>query len=69
MAPARYYHGLTFPMELWGTRAQEVYEKTLQRYPFFDSTEQERQALFAPPHSTQIWVHPSVRAAQEEDAY
>jgi hypothetical protein len=69
MAPARYYHGLTFPMELWGTRAQEVYEKTLRRYPFFDSTEEERQALFAPPYSTQIWVHPSVRAAQDEDAY
>lgn len=69
MAPARYYHGLTFPMELWGTRAQEVYEKTLRRYPFFDSTEQERQALFASPHGTQIWVHPTVRAAQDQDGY
>lgn len=69
MAPARYYHGLTFPMELWGTRAQEVYEKTLRRYPFFASTEDERRALFAPPHATQIWVHPSVRQLQNEEAY
>jgi hypothetical protein len=60
----RYYHGLTFPMELWGTRAQEVYAKTLRRYPFFASTDEERNGLFAPPHATQIWVRPSVRLAQ-----
>ena len=63
MCPAREYPGVGFPMELWGTEAQLVYEKTLRRYPFFDSTEEERQHLFAPPFATPIWVHPSVRKA------
>ena len=67
MCPAREYPGVGFPMELWGTRAQEVYEKTLRRYPFFDSTEEERQHLFAPPFATPMWVHPSVRKALTED--
>lgn len=66
MAESRYYHGLTFPMELWGTRAQEVYAKTLARYPFFDSTDEERRRLFAPPYATPVWVHATARAAQRE---
>jgi N-acyl amino acid synthase FeeM len=66
MCPAREYPGVGFPMELWGTRAQEVYEKTLRRYPFFDSTDEERRHLFAPPFATPIWVHPSVRKALTE---
>jgi hypothetical protein len=61
MCPARQYPGVGFPMELWGTQAQLVYEKTLSRYPFFDSSESERRALFAEPHATPIWIHPSVR--------
>ena len=67
MAPAREYPGVGFPMELWGTQAQLVYDKTLRRYPFFDSTEEERKHLFAPPFATPIWVHPSVRKAQAQD--
>jgi hypothetical protein len=66
IAGPRYYHGLTFPMELWGTEAPKVYEKTLRRYPFFASTDQERQQLYAPPHRSPLWVHPSARAAQYE---
>lgn len=67
MAPAREYPGVGFPMELWGTQAQLVYEKTLKRYPFFASTFEERQNLFAPPYATPIWVRPEMRAAQEEE--
>ena len=66
IAGPRYYHGLTFPMELWGTKAQEVYAKTLARYPFFDSTEDERRRLFSPPHASPLWVTPSARAALHE---
>ena len=69
MCPAREYPGVGFPMELWGTRAQEIYEKTLGRYPFFDSTDEERRQIFAPPYQMPIWVHPSVRAAQDEADY
>ena len=67
MAPARKWHDVGFPMELWGTRAQEVYERTLRRYPFFHSSEEERQQLFAPPFATPIWVHPSARTSREEE--
>lgn len=58
MGEARRYKGLGFPMQLWGTKAQEVYPRTIQRYPFY-STETERQRIFAPPHAVPIWVHPS----------
>ena len=64
MAEPRFYHGLTFPMELWGTEAPSVYEKTLQRYPFFDSTEEERHRLFArPSEHAEAPIRPSARAA------
>lgn len=69
MCPAREYPGVGFPMELWGTRAQLVYEKTIARYPFFNSTTEEREQLFAPPFRTPIWVHPTARAALQEPAY
>jgi hypothetical protein len=65
---ARYYHGLAFPMEMWACECPVVYPKLIRRYPFFNSIEEERQALFAPPHSTQIWVRPTVRETQGEDA-
>lgn len=64
MAGPRFYHGLTFAMELWATEAPKVYDKTLQRYPFFSSTEEERQQLFGPPQLSPLWVHPSARVAQ-----
>ena len=62
MCEARKWHDVGFPMELWGTRVEEVYEKTLRRYPFFNSSDTERRQLFAPPHATPIWVHPTPRA-------
>lgn len=68
MAGPRYYHGLTFPMELWATEAQKVYDKTLQRYPFFNSTEEERRQLFSAPHKSPLWIHPSARIAQMHEA-
>ena len=64
MCAARaHYPGVGFPMELWGTPAQMVYDKTLRRYPFFDSTDEERQTLFAAASSPPIWVHPSCATA------
>lgn len=68
MCPAREYPGVGFPMELWGTEAQRVYDKTIRRYPFFASTDEERRQLFAPPFETPIWVRPAVRAELADTA-
>lgn len=64
MCAAREYPGVGFPMEMWGTQAQVVYEKTLRRYPFFASTDEERSKLFAPPQAMPAWVHATARQAQ-----
>jgi hypothetical protein len=61
MCEARKWHDVGFPMELWGTKVAEVYDRTLRRYAFFHSSEEERNHLFAPPHQTPIWVHPTAR--------
>ena len=47
LADSRYYHGLSFPMELWASHVPVEYPRLLRRYPFFMSTEDERQKLFA----------------------
>lgn len=66
MAEARYYHGLSFPMELWGCDAPAVYPKTVRRYPFFMSTAEERQKLFAPGDDGAIpAIQPTARMAQK----
>ena len=64
LGEARYYHGLAFPMEMWACDCPVGYPKLMQRYPFFDSTEDERQRIFAPPHVSPLWIHPTARAAQ-----
>jgi len=64
LSEARYYHGLAFPMEMWACDCPVVYPKLMRRYPFFDSTEEERQHIFSPPHASALWVHPTARAAQ-----
>jgi hypothetical protein len=61
IADARYYHGLTFPMELWACDVAKVREPVMKRYPFFASTPEERQRLFGPATAK---VRPSVRLAQ-----
>lgn len=63
MAPVRFYHGLTFPMQLWGTEAKKVYAKTIRRYPFFDSTAEERTELFGGRGQTAA-IRPTARLAQ-----
>jgi len=67
LGDARYYHGLAFPMEMWACDCPVVYPNLIKRYQFFDSTEEERRRLFSPPHSSPLWVRPTVRAALAED--
>lgn len=64
MCAARKWYDVGFPMELWGTKVSEVYDRTIRRYPFFHSSEEERRQLFAEPHLTPIWVHPTARSGE-----
>jgi hypothetical protein len=67
LAEARYYHGLAFPMEMWACDCPVVYPKLMTRFPFFDSTEEERRRLFSPPHQSPLWIRPTARMTQTED--
>lgn len=66
-AGARYYHGLSFPMELWASDVPVEYPRLLRRYPFFMSTEEERHKLFAPLARAASIVRPTARAAQKRE--
>src|SRR3569623_122167 len=66
LAEARYYHGLSFPMEMWACDCPVVYPTLVKRYPFFDSTEEERRRLFSPPNQSPLWSRPTARAVQLE---
>jgi hypothetical protein len=46
MGEAREYPGLAFPVQLYGAYLDTKLQGTLRRYPFFMSTEEERQKLF-----------------------
>ncbi|MEO6014307.1 MAG: acyl-homoserine-lactone synthase [Devosia sp.] len=63
LGDARYYHGLSFPMEMWACDCPIVYPKLMLRYPFFNSTEREREQLFGPPHVSPLWIHTTARDA------
>jgi hypothetical protein len=60
----RYYHGLTFPMVLLASDIPNGYEQLLKRYPFFMSTEDEREKMFGPNSSATKAIQPSARLAQ-----
>lgn len=63
----RYYHGLSFPMVPLACDIDVMYQDMLRRYPFFRSTEEERQRLFgAPGRASLSLIKPSARQAQPE---
>ncbi len=47
MSETREYPGLAFPVQLFGAYVSTKLPATLRRYPFFMSTEDEREKLFA----------------------
>lgn len=47
MSDVRVYPGLTFPVQLFGAYVNTKLPATLRRYPFFMSTAEEREKLFA----------------------
>jgi hypothetical protein len=65
MSEPRYYHGLSFPMILYMCDLLADWEAFLRRYPFFRSTQDEREALFGPEGRTGLdRVRPTARIAQ-----
>jgi hypothetical protein len=65
LSTERYYHGLSFPMVLYACDIPVIYADLLRRYPFFRSTEAERQALFEPNPQGNLVVRPSVRQVNQ----
>jgi hypothetical protein len=61
----RYAPGLNFPVVLYACDLIPIYDDLLRRYPFFDSTREEREAMFGPAGRTKVSVvRPSARLAQ-----
>jgi hypothetical protein len=63
MSDQRYYHGLRFPMVLMGCDVPKVYPELMHRYPFFNSTADERAQMFEGTEPVPA-IRPSVRQAQ-----
>jgi hypothetical protein len=65
LSEPRYYHGLTFPMILYACDLLKDWEKFLGRYPFFRSTQEERETLFERRGAARMpRVKPTARVAQ-----
>jgi hypothetical protein len=65
MSEPRYYHGLSFPMVLYACDLIPIYDDLLRRYPFFASTEEEREGMFGPAGRAGVSVvRPSSRLAR-----
>lgn len=65
LAGEGYWGELTFPVCLYASYIPVMLPRVIQRYPFFDSTEEERQALFETrPAASQRIVRPTARIAQ-----
>ena len=60
---------LKFPVWLYATYLPVTLPRMLQRYPFFESTEEERQALFGDGHAQHGIVAPTARVAQRLKVY
>jgi hypothetical protein len=63
MCGVREYPGLTFPVKLFGAYVEAKLPTTLRRYPFFGSTEEERDNLFSPGRGNLAAIAPTARVA------
>ena len=64
LAGEGYWGELTFPVCLYASYIPVMYPRVIQRFPFFDSTAEERKALFS-LHGRQVArIAPSARQAQ-----
>lgn len=63
MADIGYWGELTFPVCLYGGRVSAIYDRIMDRFPFFMSTQDERRALFGPSGDSISAIAPSARQA------
>jgi len=63
MAGVGYWGELTFPVCLFGGRIEDIYDRIMERFPFFMSTPQERSVLFG-SGQLQPAIAPTARQAQ-----
>lgn len=60
----RVYANLAFPMQLFVADVPVIRDRVMDRFPFFLSTAEEREALFGDGASTNVEVKPSARQAR-----
>lgn len=68
-AGERYYPGLKFPVCLYAAEVAEIRNRVADRFPFFMSTPEEREAMFGPEGDSAgvSMVRPTARAAAIEE--
>ena len=64
LAGVGYWGELTFPVCLYGSFIPVMYPRVISRYPFFDSTPEERAEFFAPGGKAIPLIRPTARLAQ-----
>lgn len=64
-----YYQGIEFPMHLYAAKVADIRDRVARRYPFFMSTEAERQEIFKNLGEGEALgrVSPSARLAQSDN--
>lgn len=60
----RTYANLAFPMQLYAAEVPTIRDRVADRYPFFMSTPEEREALFGSENPDVAAIAPSARQAQ-----
>jgi len=60
----RTYANLSFPMQLYAAEVPAIRDRVADRYPFFMSTPEEREALFGSENPDVAAIAPSARQAQ-----
>lgn len=64
LAGIGYWGELSFPVCLYASYIPVMYPRVISRYPFFDSTPEERAQFFAPGHQAIPAIRPTARLAQ-----
>lgn len=64
LAGEGYWGELTFPVCLYASYIPVMYPRVITRYPFFDSTPEERAILFGPAAQAIAAITPTARQAQ-----
>ncbi|WP_137150554.1 acyl-homoserine-lactone synthase [Devosia sp. FKR38] len=64
LAGEGYWGELTFPVCLYASYIPVMYPRVISRYPFFDSTPEERAILFGPAAQAIAAITPTARQAQ-----